>query len=122
MHPKNARKVAVASECVAEIGGNKAFWRFADAYFAVTPSNDQTNLSVVMPKIIKDLGINKTQFDKCVASGKYDKHIQDNIDNAILTGGQGTPWSIMITENGKYVPINGAQPYEVVKQLIDSLK
>ena len=122
LHPKNGRKVAVAAECAGELGGNDAFWKFSDAFFAVTPSNDQTNLSVVIPNIVKSLGIDKAKFDACLASGKYDQHIQDEIDNAILTGGQGTPWSILVADDEKYIPINGAQPYEVVKQLIDALK
>lgn len=122
LHPKNARKVAVASECAAELGGNDAFWQFADAFFEATPSNDNTDLSVVLPNIVQKLGIDKTKFDTCMTSGKYDRHIQEDVDNAILTGGQGTPWSILVTDTGTYIPINGAQPYEVISQMINSLR
>lgn len=120
LHPRNARKAAVASECVAEIAGNSSFWQFIDRFFELTPSNDQTDIAVVIPQILSEIGIDKTKFDECAGSGKYDKHIQDDIDNAIATGGRGTPWSIMIAENGKMFPINGAQPYNVIKQLIDA--
>ncbi len=119
LHPKNARVVASASECVAEQKGNNVFWQFVDAFFAATPSNDKTDLSTVLPKIYSDLGVDQTKIDKCIASGKYDKHIQNEIDNAIATGGQGTPWSIIIAKNGKTFPLSGAQPYNSVKQLID---
>lgn len=119
LHPRNARKVAIASECANEIGGNTAFWQFTDRYFELTPSNDQTDITTVIPQIVDEIGIDKTKFNKCAESGKYDKRIQNNIDNAIATGGRGTPWSIMITENEEMFPINGAQPYNVVKQLID---
>lgn len=123
LHPVKARLEAITSECVAEIGGNNAFWQFTDRFFELTPSNNQTNIDVVLPKIIEELGLSQSAIDECVASGKYDQHIQDDIDNAVATGGRGTPWSIIISQNGETFPLSGAQPYTTVKQLIDiSLK
>lgn len=123
LHPVKARLEAVTSECVAEIGGNDAFWQFADKFFEATPSNNQTDVDVVLPKIIEELGLSQSAIDTCVLSGTYDQHIQDDIDNAIATGGRGTPWSIIINSNGETFPLSGAQPYQSVKQLIDiSLK
>ncbi len=119
LHPKNARVVAAAAECVAEQNGNDAFWEFTDGYFAVTPSNDRTDLTTVLPQLYKDIGANQASIEACIASGKYDKHIQDNIDNAIATGGRGTPWSVVIAPNGDTFPLSGAQPYQSVKQLIE---
>lgn len=119
LHPIKARREAITSECVAEIGGNDAFWQFADKFFAVTPSNNRTDLDTVLPQIISELGLSQDAIDTCVASGKYDQHIQDDIDNAISTGGRGTPWSIVVAKNGKTFPLSGAQPYSLVKQLIE---
>lgn len=119
LHPKNAFKVAVISECVAEQKSNSAFWSFAAKFFELTPSNDQTDLDVVIPQITNSIGIDQVLLNKCVSSGKYDSHIKDNIANAGATGGIGSPWSILIAPNGKKFPINGAQRYETVKALID---
>jgi len=119
LHPVKARREAVTSECVAEIGGNDAFWQFIDKFFAITPSNNQTNLDTVLPQIISELGLSQSAIDECVESGKYDQHIQDDIDNAVATGGRGTPWSVVISSNGENFPLSGAQPYNSVKQLID---
>ena len=118
LHPKNARKVASAAECVAEQGGNDAFWKFTDGFMAVTPSNDRTDLTTVLPQLYKEVEVNQTKVEKCIASGKYDQHVQDDIDNAFVTGGRGTPWSIVIAKNGKLYPINGAQSQQTVEQLI----
>ncbi|HEC32946.1 MAG TPA: DsbA family protein [Candidatus Kaiserbacteria bacterium] len=119
LHPKNGRKVAATSECVSELAGNKVFWQFANRFFELTPSNDNTDLTTVLPKIYKDIGIDQKKVEKCVSSGKYDVHIQDDIDNAIKTGGRGTPWSIVISKSGKTFPLSGSQPYTTVKQLIE---
>ena len=117
LHSK-ARGEAIASECIAELGGEDAFWKFSDRWYELTPSNNQTP-DTVLPQIVKELGIDKTAFDKCINSGKYDKKIDNDIANAVETGGQGTPWSIVIAPNGKTYPLSGAQPYSSVKQLID---
>jgi len=118
-HPIKARKEAVASECVNQIGGNIAFWKFIDRFFELTPSNNQTDIEVVIPQIVKELGINETTFNSCYNSDKYDEHIENDFQNAVQTGGRGTPWSIVVAPNGKTFPIDGAQPISVVKQIIE---
>lgn len=121
LHPKNAKRVAATAECVADQAGDAGFWAFTDGFFSKTPSNDQTDLSTVIPEIISTIdGVDINQVNECVASGKYDEHIQDDFNNALQTGGQGTPWSIIITKSGKKFPLNGALPYRTVKSLIDT--
>ncbi len=118
LHSK-ARKEAVASECAAELGGNDAFWKFTDRFFELTPSNDQTDIDTVLPQIAKDIGLDGEQFATCLTSGKYDAHIEADVQNATATGGNGTPWSIVVEKNGKRYPLSGAQPYASVQQLIE---
>lgn len=119
LHPVKARAVAVATECANEQGGNDAFWKFADRYFELTLTNNQTNVEKVIPQIVNEIGLDKTAFQTCFESGKYDKHIESDIANAVETGGGGTPWSILIAPNGKTFPLNGAQPLAAVEQLIE---
>ncbi len=119
LHPVKARAEAVVSECVAEIGGNDAFWQFSNRFFELTPSNNQTDLDVVIPQIIGELGLSQSEIDSCVESGRYDKEINDQITEAQQTGGRGTPWSIIILPDGTKYPINGAQPYEAIESLIE---
>lgn len=119
LHSK-ARKESVASECAAELGGNGAFWKYADRFFELTPSNDQTDIDTILPQIAREIGLDKDKFAACITSGKYDTNIQANVDDAIATGGQGTPWSIVVTKSGKKYPLSGAQPIENVKALIET--
>lgn len=122
LHPRNARRAAVASECANELGGNDAFWKFANGWFEVSPSNDRTDFEVVVANLVRDIGLNEDAFNECLSSGKYDSHVQEDVDDAVATGGRGTPWSIVVAPNGKTFPLNGAQPLSVVEQLIELAK
>ncbi len=117
LHSK-ARKEAEATECAVELGGNDKFWAYVDRLFEVTPSNDGLDL-LELPKIAEYIGLNRTQFESCLASGKYASHIQEDLDDAQTAGGRGTPYSVVIAPNGEKFPINGAQPYASVKQIVD---
>lgn len=119
LHPVKARKEAIASECAAELGGNDAFWKYADRFFELTPSNNRTDIDTVLPQIAKEIGLDEAKFASCLASNRYDAHIEEEVQDAIATGGNGTPWSIVVGPDGKKYTLSGAQPYEAVKQLID---
>lgn len=107
IHP-NARPAAEAAECAGEQG---KFWEFVDTMFA-----DQSKLgSSYYSQVAKDLGLNTSQFDSCVSSGKYKQKVEDQYQEGVKLGVGGTPTSFA---NGQ--PINGALPYEQVKQIVDS--
>lgn len=115
---KKARKEAVATECANELGGNDAFWKYLDRLFEITPANDGLD-PAELPKIAQFVGLDVAKFNTCLASTKYDQHIEDEVQNAVATGGNGTPWSIVVSKSGKKYPLSGAQPLDAVKQLVD---
>lgn len=117
LHSK-AKKAAIASECANELGGNEKFWAYLDRYFEVTPSNNQIDLAQ-LPEIAKNIGLNKAKFEECLKSDKYNSRIESEIKNAMDSGGNGTPYSIVVSKNGKKYPINGALPYEQVKSIVE---
>lgn len=117
LHQK-ARSEAVALECANELGGNDAFWKYADRLYEITPSNDGLD-AAELPRIAAFVGLDTAAFNACATSNRYDAHIQADLDNASATGGNGTPWSVIITKSGKKYPLSGAQPYESVKQAIE---
>lgn len=118
LHPVKAQAAAVASECVGELGGNDAFWQFTDTYFERSPSNNRTNIEVLIPEIVTEIGIDRAAFEECFNSDRYDEKIAADIQNAFDTGGRGTPWSILVAADGTKFPINGAQPLAAIEQLI----
>lgn len=119
LHPK-ARKEAEALECANELGGNDKFWEYTDRLYEITPANNGLEESE-LPKIAQYVGLDVQKFNSCLASGKYAQHVEDDVKNATETGGNGTPWSIIVTKDGKKYPLSGAQPYSSVKQMIDGI-
>lgn len=118
LHSK-ARKEAEALECAGAQGGNDAFWKYTDRLYEITPSNDRLD-PTELPKIAQYIGIDVAKFNDCLSSGTYAEHVASDLENAVTTGGRGTPWSIFVAPDETKLPINGAQPYEAVKQLIET--
>lgn len=117
IHTK-ARTEAVAAECAGEIGGNTAFWKYAGRVFEVTLSNDGLDLSL-LPKIAQEFEIDQGAFEKCLASGKYDGHIEADRRDAISSGAKGTPYIVVVTSDGQAFPLSGVQAYSTISSLLD---
>lgn len=122
LHSK-ARKEAQAAECANELGGNEAFWAYANRVFEITPSNDGLDLAL-LPQIAQDIGLDRAKFETCLSGdergGKYAAHIEADVQDAIAAGGSGTPYSLVVGPKGEIFPINGALPYRAVKAIIDA--
>lgn len=118
LHP-NAPRLAAASECVADLGGNEAFWQFADLIFGERGTNEATDLSR-LPEFAETAGVDRGQFEACNNSDKYAEVIEGDYNEALKTGARGTPYSVVMVGDQQGV-INGAQPYNVVEQIIQSL-
>ncbi len=118
LHP-NAPKTAAASECVASLGGNDAFWKFADSVYGDRTTNEPANISK-LPEYAEKAGVNKEKYTQCVTAGTFTQKITDDVALALKTGARGTPYSIMIVGDQQGV-INGAQPYATVKQMVDTM-
>ena len=119
IHPK-APEEAQAAECAAELGGDTAFWAYANRLFAVTPSNNGLDLDT-LPDIAEFVGLDRAAFEACLDSNRHEDTIRELTADAQRAGARGTPYSVMLLKDGNRLPINGAQPYETVKQAIDTI-
>ena len=109
-HP-NAQKAAEASECASEQG---KFWQMYDAIFAANKAKD---MSVDKWKAeAKKIGLNTTQFNSCLDSGKYANKISQQAAGGGSAGVDGTPATFV---NGELV--SGALPVDSFKGQIDKL-
>lgn len=119
IHPA-ARPVAHASECVAELGGNDAFWKFTDGIFNFSGTGtafDQNNLAT----IVTNSGVDITAFNTCQTSGKFDQKITDSVAEAGLAGAQGTPdLTVVNLKTGDAISV-GADPSTLASVLAQML-
>ena len=122
-----SRKEATATECSAKLGGNGKFWEYMDELFATTPSNNGLDLAK-LPAMAEKIGLNKTEFENCLndktMAEKVESYFQDGIKAGVLgTPAEpgGTPYSLLISKDGKMTPVKGGQPYEVVKMMIENI-
>src|SRR3989344_2343101 len=115
-----ARGEAIATECAAELGGNEKFWEYMDELFAITPSNNGLDLAQ-LPVIAKKIGLDEAKFMECLNNPEIAERVEEQFQDGIVAGAKGTPYSLILDKDGGKTVINGAQPYEVVKQMIDSL-
>ena len=107
LHP-NAQGAAVAARCAGEQG---KFWEYHDQLFL-----DQTKLdAAALKEHARVVGLDEKRFDSCVASGKFQAPIQEDLDTAVRAGVNGTPGFFI---NG--VALIGAQPASAFEQIIDS--
>ncbi len=118
IHTK-APKEAEAAECAAEQGGDAAYFKYTDAVFAVTPSDNGLDLAQ-LPTIAQQNGLDVAKFNTCLNSGKFADKIQKSYSEAIAEGGQGTPY-ILIMVGADSVTLSGAQPYSSMRAAIDAV-
>lgn len=118
----NAQKEAEASECVNELGGNTAFWKYINTLFSRTTSNGTGFALTDLTPLAKEIGINETKFKNCLDSGKYSQNINDEITQGSKYGVSGTPGNIILdTKTGKSKLMPGAYPFEDFKDVIDEI-
>lgn len=109
------KEAAVASECIAELAGEEAFWEFSDLVFA-----NQRSLSAQWyADTATELGADSGKYAECISSGRYDELIAKHTMNSQGLGGQGTPFNILLTREGGVVKFSGALPLENVKVFVN---
>lgn len=106
IHPE-AVPAAEAANCALEQG---AFWEYHDKLFSGELGLGQD----AYLQYATVLGLDVDSFKECVETGRYADEVQADFQYAANLGVQSTPTFFL---NG--IPIVGAQPYEVFKQVID---
>ena len=111
---------AVAAECAKE---QDKYWQYHDELFVnqgVWNKMAITNSTKVFKEFATKLDLNQEQFNSCLDSGKYIGEINMDLSDGRKYGITGTPGFFIGNEKMGFVKVNGAQPFEVFKSVIDS--
>ena len=117
IHPQ-ARKAAEAAHCAGEQGH---YW----AMHALLFQHQQALQVEHLKRHARQLGLNASAFETCLEQGTYAAAIQQNLEDGLAAGVQGTPGFFL----GKTRPdgiiqgtfIRGAQPLAAFQQAIERL-
>ncbi len=113
---QNAEKEAEAAECVGKLGGNDKFWAYVNKIFERTTSNGTGFALDKLGPLAAEVGVSQGKFQSCLDSGEFTAHVQQDEQEGTAFGVNGTPTTFV---NGQ--PVEGAVPYEQLKQVVQSL-
>jgi len=115
-HPL-AQPSAEASECIASIGGNEAFWTFHNDIFTAMPSVTLEQL----PDFAVKAGVNKAAFQTCFDAKKFTAKVKAQASEGQNAGVNATPTNVIYDmKTGKTTVIAGAYPFDQAKTIIDT--
>lgn len=116
LHP-NALRHSEAAECVAQAGGNDAFWKFAAILFQNQPAETGSYGAFAL-----SAGADTALFATCMQEAS--KRVRGRIDadrkNAKDIGARGTPFTVIQADGLPPVAFSGAYPYSVFKDAVDA--
>lgn len=107
--PLRAPAEASAAECVANLGGEDAFWSYIDELMIQaqqrTPDGDTDRLA----ELAVTHGVDREAFVTCQEDIQFEDRIQEMAADARDAGAQGTPFNVFVLEN----PITETQRAEL---------
>ena len=116
---RDSPKAAAAAYCAEEQG---QYWAFHDLLYASQEGiDDGWANSERLNAFAFSLGLDMTMFESCVDSGKFNKRVQYNSNEAKKHGASGTPTFVIVNSNGQEQKLVGAQPFSVFKNVLDSM-
>lgn len=121
-HNPLAQLEAEASECAALLGGNDAFWRYADLVYERTKSNGKGLQAELLVPFAGEIGLDETRFEGCLDSGQMTARVKEDLAEGTQIGISGTPGNILLHKaTGEVVVAAGAQPFVEMRRLINRL-
>jgi len=115
--PESSR-AAEAAKCA---GDQNKFWEYHDYLFTHQNGENQGNFSDPhLKSFAKDIGLNTTDFNKCLDGNKYAQAVADSRTEASNAGVNGTPKGFILRDGKIVSTIDGAEPFTMVKQKIDN--
>jgi protein-disulfide isomerase len=108
---ETAIREAEATECVARIAGEGAFWTYLDSIYETTESNDGL-ADTQLFTLAEAVGVSSDDLAQCLDSGEMTDKIAQDIIAAGEAGARGTPYSVIFLDDEL-----SDQKVQIIKQL-----
>ncbi|BFM18787.1 hypothetical protein R50073_49700 (plasmid) [Maricurvus nonylphenolicus] len=119
-HNPVASVEAQASECVAEIKGNRAFWVYIHQVFDETKGNGQGAGDLI--NLASNIGVDPEEFADCMKEGRHSEKIAKDLQLATQMNVNSTPVTFVIDNHtGKQVMLRGMRKPESIATTIQRL-
>ncbi|MDE0266547.1 MAG: thioredoxin domain-containing protein [Thaumarchaeota archaeon] len=119
IHP-NAAVTALAAECADDQGGFKGMHDILFEKQGEWNRAGPQDIIELLSGYASDTGIDAAEFEECVVMGTHVEDIRGDLEDGRAYGVTGTPGFFIGNDDVGYVSIEGAQPYDVFKRIIDS--
>ncbi len=124
-HDPLATQQAIATECVAQQGGDTAFFAIHDAIFEKTRSNGKGMTVQELKALARAQVSDAAKFETCFADadGTMRARVQRDIDSGTAAGITGTP-GVIVRNNktGAVRVLPGAVPVEMVENAVKEVR
>ena len=120
-HDPAATVQASASECVAEIAGNRAFWVYLQQLFDETKGNGQGAGDLLGLAVA--IGVNEEAFAACVQQDRHRERVAADVALAKGMGVTSTPVTFIVdNRTGRQVMLKGLLAPEAIVSTIRRMK
>jgi protein-disulfide isomerase len=114
IHPQ-AKRAADYGACVAKLGGNDAFFKFASAVFEGQDGlNTADGATLTLNSAVTKVALDPAKITACATTPETDKEVESSVKLAEDVGVTQTP---VLMINGRQIPVS-AVPYDTLKQII----
>lgn len=115
----DSTNAAEATYCAGDQG---RYWEFHNILYSNQQGiNDGWANPDNLKSFASQLSLDRNLFDSCLDSDKYKNRVEKNVLEAKRNGASATPTFIIVGPNGEQETIEGAQPFSVFKQVLDSM-
>jgi protein-disulfide isomerase len=109
-----AEKAAETAVCVAQLGGNDAFFKFTDAIYATQEQLTPEGSDAALASAAKTAGVDNAKVKACMAEPSTKAAVDASVALGQDVGVNQTP---MLAVNGRLLPAN--IPFDQLKKIID---
>ena len=110
----NSQSLALAARCAGE---QNKFWEYHDLVFANQGSLDIGTLK----QHASQLGLDTGKFNSCLDNGDAISKVSQDTKEAAEAGGRGTPYFVLVNQDGDTQVVSGAVPWANFEAALSSL-